>query len=114
MTHIAKNHPVRFLIESAANGRKLTAGDLEILKRADASLPPGESLSSYAVQVNSAAQRVAAAGGSMGRQAGMEQAEKEWDAIASTLSPDQSALKGSESSTTNQEISDMVSNLFTK
>ena len=112
MAYIAKNHPVRFLIESAANGRKLTAGDLEILKQADSSLPSGESLSSYTAKINAAAGRVANIGSTGHRTAALEQAEQEWEALAGTMSPEQAALTGTNSPTDNQEISTMVSDIF--
>lgn len=112
MAYIQKNHPVRFLIESAANGRKLTAGDLEMLKRTDAALPAGESLTSYAAKINAAAGRVAGIGATGHRAAAMEQAEREWEDLAGSMTEEQAALTGATTPDDNKEISNMVSELF--
>ncbi|MBG6238382.1 hypothetical protein IWX78_001337, partial [Mycetocola sp. CAN_C7] len=94
MNHIDKNHPVRFLIESAASGRKLTAGDLKILANAD--LPEGESLTSFSSAVDRAARRVAAIGMTGESKAARDTAEQEWSQIAASMTEDQLAVKTTE------------------
>jgi len=110
MSHLPKNHPVRFLIESAANGRKLTEKDLDLLNNAD--LPTGESLTTYKADVVSAARRVAQAGAGGNRQEALTLAEGEWAGLATRMSPAQLAVKDSSSPEDDQKIRDMVSNIF--
>ncbi|MGJ9372257.1 hypothetical protein [Nesterenkonia sp. CF4.4] len=109
MPHLPKNNPVRFLVESAANGRKLTEKDLQILKNAD--LPRGESLDSLSGQVSRAAEKVAAAGSGGARNEAMRVAEREWGNIASFMTEDQSAISTTESAEP-ESLSSIGSRLF--
>lgn len=112
MAHIDKNHPARYLIESAANGRKLTAGDLEMLTGPDALLPPGQSLSKYAQDITAAASRVAAIGAQGHRNEALNAARNEWDNISERFTPEQAAVTGKLSDAQNQEIDNMIQNAF--
>jgi hypothetical protein len=110
MAYIARNHPVRFLIESAVNGRKLTEKDLDILNNAD--LPTGESLTAYKAAVEAAARRVASTGADGSRQAAIELAEQEWEGIATRMTPDQLAVDDSGGPDDAANIRTMVAELF--
>lgn len=111
MPHLPKNHPVRFLVESAANGRKLTDKDLSILEHAE--LPVGESLTAYRATVTAAAARVAAAGAGGGNnQEARRLAETEWSNIASRMSPDQLAVDNTSGPDDAQNINSMVAGIF--
>ena len=110
MTYIPKNHPVRFLIESAANGRKLTAEDLEILNNAN--LPTGESLTAYKASVDAAARRVAQTGAGGNRQEALTLAESEWSGIAAGMSQDQRTIDTTAGPDDEQAINNMVTSIF--
>lgn len=110
MTYIQKNHPVRFLIESAVNGRKLAQEDLDIL--GNAALPTGESLTTYRASVDAAARRVAQAGAGGNRQEALALAETEWSGIAAGMSPDQRAIDNSSGPKDEEAINSMVSGIF--
>lgn len=110
MSHLPKNHPVRFLIESATNGRRLTAEDLEILKHAP--LPTGESLTEYKAAVDSAARQVAAAAAGGDQQTARQLAETKWSSIAAGMSEAQLAVDGTTGPDDQQAIATMVSHVF--
>lgn len=107
--HIPKNHPVRYLIEAAANGRKLTAGDLELLGNAD--LPTNESLTTFTAAVDSAARRVAAVGATGNRNDAINLAETEWSTLAGRMTPDQLAVDTT-SKADDRSVDDMIARIF--
>lgn len=90
MKHLPSNHPVRFLIDSAANGRKITSKDLDLLTTAN--LPDGESLDVYRAAVDGAARRVAAIGETGDRLNASRLAEQEWGTIAARMTSEQAAI----------------------
>jgi len=112
MTNLPKNHPVRYLIELAANGKKLTASDLNLLDHAD--LPTNESLSKYRAHVDSAARRVAAAAGPNGgnNADAIAVAQEEWGSIAYGMTDDQRAVNTTAGPDDSKMIDDLVANLF--
>jgi len=109
MSNLPKNHPVRYLIESAATGRKLTAGDLDLLGNAD--LPTGESLKAFSASVDSAARRVASIGATGANGDALRQAQEEWSTLANRMTSDQLNVSSS-TKAGDTSVQDMVSNMF--
>lgn len=114
MAHLPKNHPVRFLLDSAAQGHEITAGDLDAhLGNTAAGLPEGQSLDRYRQAVSDAAKsihQIAVQTGGRGESSPAHQAATDaWDRISERFTPAQTNYQP-----TNDDapIDDMVAKLF--
>ncbi|TCL80177.1 MULTISPECIES: hypothetical protein [unclassified Rathayibacter] len=111
MTHLPKNHPVRFLLESAANGSPITATDLQILGNAD--LPPSESLATYADEIEQAGLVIAKIGATGARQPALELAQEQWRTLATSMTDNQRAIDTTEKANPPEtDIDSMVARIF--
>lgn len=112
MAYLPKNNPARFLIESAANGRKLTNADLAMLEDADAKLPAGQTMSRHREAILQAANRVAQVGASGNRGAAMQAAEDAWSELAERMSTEAAALDSTDGPNSDQAVADAVARAF--
>ncbi|TCL84809.1 MULTISPECIES: hypothetical protein [unclassified Rathayibacter] len=111
MTHLPKNHPVRYLLESAANGSPLTAADLQLLDNAD--LPPSESLTAFADEIEQAGLVIAKVGATGARQPALELAQEQWQTLAASMTDNQRSVDTTEKATPpDTDIDSMVARIF--
>ncbi|NRG40194.1 hypothetical protein HRK28_04600 [Rathayibacter sp. VKM Ac-2835] len=109
--YLPKNHPVRFLLESAANGSPVTAADLQILSHAD--LPPSDSLTVFADEIEQAGLFIAKVGATGARQPALELAQEQWETIAASMTENQRAVDTTEKATPAEtDIDAMVARIF--
>jgi len=92
--YLPNNHPVRYLLESAANGSPITATDLLILSNAD--LPPSESLTAFADEIEQAGLVIARVGATGAHQPALELAQEQWEQLAATMTDHQRAVDSTE------------------
>jgi hypothetical protein len=111
MTHLPKNHPVRYLLESAANGSPITAADLKILSNAD--LPTSESLTAFADEIEQAGLVIAKVAAIGARQPALELAQEQWQTLAALMTDNQRAVDTTEKPTPPEtDIDSMVARIF--
>ncbi|PPH27815.1 hypothetical protein [Rathayibacter sp. AY1F9] len=111
--YLPKNHPVRFLLESAANGSPVTAADLQILAHAD--LPTSESLTVFANVIEQAGLFIAKVGATGARQPALKLAQEQWETIAASMTDSQRAVDTTERATPpDTDIDAIVTRVFNR
>lgn len=112
--YIDRGHPVRVILDHAAHGRQPSKVDLDTLlsEVSDERLPEGHSLDRFRSTLISKARDIAAINSTGAHANAVAAAEAASGELARLMTPEQRALKTTDSRTSNREVDDAVRRAF--